>query len=80
MEVDILDHVADIHALARALAHLLLVHLLCAHCLLAKSFAQIARFPPDETADHNACPKHQCQHHERNGEPHDEQRSAYYDG
>src|SRR5262249_22734418 len=64
----------------RPLVHLLLVHLLCPHCLLAKLLAQIARFPPDETADHNACPKNHGQHDERNGEPHDEQGSAYHHG
>ena len=61
---------------ARAL--LLLVHLLCAHCLLAGRYAQITRFRPDETGDHNACPKYHCQHHKRHAEPHDEQRSAYH--
>jgi hypothetical protein len=80
MELDVFDHVVDIHALARALAYLLLVHLLCAHCLLTKPFAQIARLPPDDTADHNARPKHHCEYHKRNGEPHDEQPSAYYYG
>jgi hypothetical protein len=32
-------YVADIHALARALAHLLIVRLLCAYCLLTNLFA-----------------------------------------
>ncbi|WP_175231870.1 hypothetical protein [Paraburkholderia humisilvae] len=80
MELDVLDHVADIHELARAFVRLLLAHLMCAHCLLAKLFAQVARFPPDKTADRDACPKHHCQHHERHGEPHNEQRSAYHHG
>jgi hypothetical protein len=80
VELYVLDHVADIHALARALAHLLLVRLLCAYYLLANLFAQIARLPPDKTADHNSCSKNHCQHYKRNGEPHDEQGSAYHHG
>jgi hypothetical protein len=76
----VLDHVADIHALARALAHLLLARLLCAYCLLTNLFAQIACFPPDVTADHNSGSKNHCQHDKRNGEPDDEQSSAYHHG
>jgi hypothetical protein len=80
VELDVVDHFTVIHTLGRPFAHLLLVHLLCLHCLLAKPLAQIAGFPPDDPADHNACAKNYCQHYERNGEPHDEQGSAYHHG